>query len=334
MTSKRKKVTMAEIAAAASVSKATVSRALAGSHLIGKEVREEIEAVARSLGYVRRPVRRHGERCILTVKLVLPPVKSRTARLFFSLTDLVMGLREGLSPAGVNVLVEIGGENYQPFPHKKGGEVEVFVFAFHRPTEEVQEQIQERGARVVVLNRELDGVQQVLHHHEQAMGLIAGHLADRNAEGRSCFVTYAGIEEVSASRLKGFADAAARLGLDFDRERDLWLLEKPEEMTSEDIRARIQGGVQNFVGVNDVAGALLLQHTREIGLRVPEEVRITGCDNAEVRGVTVPLLTTVDLSMNALALEAGRAMYAELIDGEEARERKLVSGELLVGETT
>jgi len=325
---------MAEIAEATGVSKATVSRALAGSNLIGQDVRDEINEVAKKLGYVKRLVRRHGERCILTVKLVLPPVKNRTSNLFFSLSDLVEGLRSGLSPANVNVLVESGGDDYAPYPHKKGGEVEAFVFAFHRPSEEVLEEIQEHGASVVVLNRSVKNTRQVVSHHQQALGLVAEHLASKGVNGQCCFVAYRGIEDVAKDRLAGFKKAARSYGIDFDSKRDFWLVDGPEDLSSEEVLRRHTAGVRNFVGVNDVVGALLISLARDAGLAVPGDLRITGCDNAPLRGVTIPKLTTVELSMHALAKMAGDSLYTEIIEGGSAEQSLYVSGKLLVGGTT
>ncbi|MGJ8697428.1 MAG: LacI family DNA-binding transcriptional regulator [Verrucomicrobiaceae bacterium] len=334
MSARIQAVTMAEIAAKAGVSKATVSRVLGGSSLIGDEVRAEVELIAEELGYVRREVKRHGERSILTVKLVLPPTTNRTARLFYSFGDLVEGLRRGVAPAGVNLIVENSGGGFEPYPHKKGGEVEAFVFAFHAPSAGVRKKVEKAGGVMVVLNRLVSGTRQVISDHGQAMGLIAGHLAERGVSGGCCFVGYEGIEDVVAARVEGFEAGCRVAGIGFERERDVWIAESPEGITGEELKARFERGVRTFVGVNDVAGSLLLQHARAEGYRVPEDVRVTGCDNAAVRGVTVPLLTSVDLSMRDLAEEAGKLIYAEVVDGERRSEEVFVKGSLLEGQTT
>ncbi|MDA0767311.1 MAG: LacI family DNA-binding transcriptional regulator [Verrucomicrobia bacterium] len=328
------KVTMDGVARAAGVSKATVSRALMGSSLIGEGVRERVEEVAREMGYVRRAVRRPGERGILTVKLVLPPQGRRTSQLFYSFIDLVGGLKTGLRPAEVNILVETGGEEYVPYPHKKGGEVDAFVFAFHRPPERVLQELEERGAAVLVLNRMVRGVRHVVSDHLDAMRQLAVHLAERGVEGGCCFVGYEGIDDVVHGRLSGFVEGCGEAGIGFDEREDLWMVEGPEELTAAGVKEHYEAGVRCFVGVNDVAGAMVLQQVRELGLQVPGEVRVTGCDNAPMIGLTVPRLTTVDLSMFELAKEAGKRLYAEVIEGRQDEGPLLVGGMLLVGETT
>ena len=334
MSTSTKKVTMAEVAERAQVSKATVSRALAGSTLIGPEVRQQIEEIAEELGYVRRKVRRHGERCILTVKLVLPASTNRTRNLFFSLNDLVDGLRQGLSPAGANVIVETSSSNFEPFPHKKGGEIEAFVFAFHRPTAAVLETIQSNGAKVVVLNRVMKNVQQVINHHRQAMDLVADHLFERGIKGKCCFVSYKGIEEVTRARLTALNNAFERLQVPFDKEHDVWIADSPEDVNEDGLKSRVGAGFKTFVSVNDVAGAFLLQHARSLNLNPPEDLLITGCDNSPLRALTIPPLTSVDLSMHNLAREAGKALYQDIIEGQTVKPLLKVRGKLLPGGTT
>ena len=61
---------------------------------------------------------------------------------------------------------------------------------------------------------------------------------------------------------------------------------------------------------------------------------MTGCDNAPIRDVTVPLLTTVDLSIRQLAEEAGRSIYLEVVEGAVRKRAILVKGTLLTGQST
>ena len=183
---------MAKVATKAGVSKATVSRALGGSMLIGEDVRSHVEMVANELGYVKRSQKRHAERSILTIKLVLPPAKDRSTQLFYNFMTLADGLRDGLAPSVANLIVETSSENYRPFPHKKGGEVDGFVFAFHRPPNRVVSEIQERGAACVILNRLVSGVRHVVSDHHNAMQQLAAHLAQRGVKGDGCYGYYGG----------------------------------------------------------------------------------------------------------------------------------------------
>lgn len=334
MSESKMKVTMAQIADRAGVSKATVSRALGGSSLIGDDVRGHVENVADEMGYVRKTQKRHAERSILTVKVVLPPGDQRSTQLFYSFMNLADGLRDGLLPSGANLIVETYRDDYRPFPHKKGGEIDAFVFAFHRPSSEVIAEIRERGAACVVLNRIVRGVRQVVSDHRDALHQIAVHLAERGVTGNCCFVSYRGIEDVLRARVQGFAAGCSEHGIDFDPARDLWTASSPKDITREEVKAWYDRGVRTFVGVNDVVGIILMQQLRTLDLRIPEDVRVTGCDRGPVHEITHPRLTTVDLSIYTLAKEVGRSLQTEIVDRSRTQNVQLVKGALLVGKTT
>lgn len=334
MSEKVQPVTMAEIAEKSGVSKSTVSRALAGSSLIGGEVRGRVEKAAMALGYHRRPIKRPAERSILTVKLVLPPESNHTARLFYSLNDLVDGLRSGIAPAGLNLIVETNTSSFSPFPHKKSGETEAFLFAFHRPSKRILDEIKQTGTRIMLLNRTARDLPAVTSDHVNAMAQIAEHLAERGVTQDVCFVTYQGITQVSLARLKGFSQACQHYGISFDPISDLLTLESPEELKPIDFLTRCQEGTRTFVGVNDVIASLLVQHAHQAGKTIPSDLRVTGCDNGPSRALTVPKITTVDLSIRALAEEAGRRIYRSLVENEDITGTHLITGSLLKGATS
>ncbi len=328
------RVTMEEVAQAAGVSRATVSRSLRGSSLIGDEVKRKVARVAKKMGYEPRRQRRHAGRSILTVKLVLPARLSGSAQLFYHFADLVEGLKEGLKPSEVNVIYETNGPGYDPFPFKKGGDVDAVVFAFHVPGEKLLKQVRDRGVACVVLNRQVNGVRSVVSDHAGAFGLLAGHLADQGVVGHCCFVSYKGIELIEEGRLIGFKEGCQKNVVDFDQRKDVWRAENPEGISKEGLKKRLDKGVTTFVAVNDVAGLILLQQLSVLGVRVPEDVRVTGCDCAPVHEITFPRLTTVDLSVFRLAKEAGRSLQLEVVEKEVVANILVVDGKLLVGETT
>lgn len=325
---------MEKIAEVSGVSKATVSRALGGSSLIGNDVRAHVEKVADELGYVRRTQRRHAERSILTVKVVLPASDQRSTQLFYSFMNLADGLKEGLLPSGANIIVETYSEDYRPFPHKKGGEVNAFVFAFHRPSSEVIKEIKDQGASCVVLNRIVRGVRQVVSDHRDALRQIANHLADQGVTGNCCFVGYSGIEDVLRARVLGFSEGCTERGIQFDPDIDCWTAVTPHDIIRDEVKAWYDRGVRTFVGVNDVVGIILMQQLRSLGLQIPDDVRVTGCDRGPVHEITHPKLTTVDLSIHNLAREVGRSLQAEIVEKHPTRNALLVKGDLLVGGTT
>ena len=61
-----------------------------------------------------------------------------------------------------------------------------------------------------------------------------------------------------------------------------------------------------FVTTSDVYAAAVIRAARQVGLRVPQDVMVTGFDNIEFSTVTTPSITTVDqprIRMGLMACE-------------------------------
>lgn len=323
-----------DVADSAGVSAATVSRVMNGSQLIGEQARRKVMAAVRELGYAPKRIRRQRERSILTVKLILPRHESGLKRLFYDFSELADGLRDGLAPCELNLMTDVSRRGYDPFPHKKGGDIDAFVFAFQRPPERVMREIRERGAEIVVLNRSVKGVPHVVSNNEDGMRQLAAHLAERGVTGDACFLGYEGIDDVCAERLAGFAAGAEEFGIEFDAERATRIFPSPEAVSNEEVRSFVQDGSSTFVCVNDVLAAVVLQHLQELQLSVPGEVRVTGYDDSPVRSLIRPALTTVSMPVADLARLAGKQLQAVLVDQEEFPASVRLDGKLLIGETT
>jgi len=87
-----------------------------------------------------------------------------------------------------------------------------------------------------------------------------------------------------------------------------------------------------FVCANDYMAIGLMEELKENGIKIPEDVIITGYDNCEVSGFTSPRLTTVDRG----EFEAGVLAYQKLIrniNKSEKRSFNQVSGKPIFSET-
>ena len=247
---------------------------------------------------------------------------------------LTEGLREGLLPSVANLIVETSSDKYQPFPHKKGGEVDGFVFASHRPSGRVLSEIKERGAPCVVLNRMVRGVRHVISDHQDAMKQLAGHLAERDVSGSCCYIFYGGFGDLTRARLNGFSEGCLEYGIDFDPSADQSKVESPSGITTDHVKALYDRGVRTFVGFNDVVGIILIQQLRSLGLKIPDDVRVTGCDCGPIHEIAHPKLTSVNLSVFELSREVGRSLQSEIVQREKSMNTLLIKGELFIGETT
>ena len=325
--------TIDDIARQLGISSATVSRALNGSRLVSGEVRERVALAAKRLGYEKRQIRRHRGRAILSVKLVLPRHAEPERALFYDFAALIEGLRRGFTLCGLNLLCEVNSPDFEPYPHKKGGDIDAFVFAFQRPGQQALNSLREHGTPFVVLNRSIPGLPCVGSDHAAGMLDLLDHLRGRMPEIRPRFVSIEGLGQVHEERLDGFEQACHRRGVPFDRERHSVIFPDISSIQTAGVAAAAKGA-NVLICVNDIVGTVVLSELDRLGVRVPEQMAVTGFDDSPVRRLSRPLLTTVSLPVEELARYAATRLQAEIIENAGPAALLRVTGHLISGEST
>lgn len=325
--------TIDDIARELGISSATVSRALNGSRLVGEKVRAKVAAVAERIGYEKRSIRRHRGRAILSVKLVLPFHAEPERALFYDFAALIEGLRRGFTQCGLNLLCEVNSPDFEPYPHKKGGDIDAFVFAFQRPSQQALNSLREHGTPFVVLNRAIPGLPCVASDHSAGMLDLLDHLRSTMGEIRPRFLSIEGLGQIHEERLDGFEQACLRRKLPFDRAKDCVVMPDIASIQSAKVAAAAKGA-NVLVCVNDIVGTVVLTELDRLGISVPGEIAVTGFDDSPVRRLSRPLLTTVSLPVEELARYAATRLQAEIVENQAPAALLRVAGQLVPGEST
>jgi len=326
-------VTINDIAKELGISASTVSRALNGSRLVAADVRGNIEKKALELGFQKRAIRRHRGRAILNIKLVLPRYRNPELALFFDFASLVEGLEKGFDSCGINVLCDVSGPDYEPFPHKKGGDIDAFVFAFQQPPEKALEQLRAQGTPVVVLNRSLPDLTCVASDHETGMQDLVDHLLEVRRDLRPRFVSMEGMGQIHQERLHGFSRACRKRGIAFDSTEDIKIFTEISGIRKDAV-AQAAEGYNALICVNDILGSVILRELERSGIKVPNEMMVTGYDNSPLRRLSRPLLTTISMPFEELARQAAIGLQAQIIENVKPEMLSRIAGQLLIGEST
>ena len=310
------RVTITEVAKRAGVSVASASRALNGLVASAETVRK-VRTAASELGYVADATAR-------SLKL------GRTQQLAYAVADIgnpvyveMMGaLEKVVASSGYRLVISGTGDAAQTVELVQSlnrGFVDGMVLSPLRVTDELVEAIEAAHVPVVVIGRLPEGtpVDTVMADSPRGMELVVDHLV---AEGRRRIAFLNGPADTTPGRVRreGFHDAVrARPGIE------------SVEVTAADFTiaagyaaafdllrdARIDGtlaastfSIDAIVAANDLIGIGALHAADDLGVRIPEDVAVTGMDDTELAQVTRPSLTSVDLG----AAERGR-VAAELL---------------------
>jgi DNA-binding LacI/PurR family transcriptional regulator len=326
--------TITEIAVKMRISTATVSRALNQSRLVKSDLVEKIYHQAELMGYKKRNISKHRGRSILNIKLVLPRHIEPERSLFYDFASLIEGIQSGFEQCGINLVCEASSTDYVPYPHKKGGDINGFIFAFHRPSEDTVKQLKKNKTPFIVLNRDIPGIPCIASENILGMNQIVTHLFERRGTKlKPAFVTLDKLGQIHDERLSGVDIACENLGIQFNPTKDTYIFSNINDVTDKKVLS-LTKKYNTLICINDIMGTVVLSELDRLGVSVPKDISVTGFDDSPVRQLSRPLLTTVSMPIRELAKAAAYGLEQEIINHVPKKSIHRVSGNFIVGESS
>ena len=171
----------------------------------------------------------------------------------------------------------------------------------------------------------------VIMDDEKGAYLLTGYLISKGTRISSAF-SRAMIRR-GQNRHKGYAKALAKAGLTYDPENVIWFYTEDRAVHPyTNLQKMIKSGkkVDAIVAYNDQIAFHLIKAIRELGLKVPQDISITGYDNSQPAANTDITLTTIVHPQQELGKIAAQ-MLLKMIRGEEVEKRIVVEPELVIG---
>ncbi len=298
------RITISDIADDVGVSVSTVSRVLNGSGLVSRPQRDRILESAARLGYRKQQRRRQAGRTIVTIALVLPASTPGPLHLFYDTGELVDSVHAAFGKTRVNVVVVSVVRWRDTFEQKKMGDVDGCILAFTDPDRNLSEHLEENGIPTVSLNRIRPDGNYVSCDNRNGMSALVRQLVNvRGAEHDIVYLDYNAIPAVSAERRDGFLDAVDKLGIQRNR-CHVYEIHHLSQINDRFFRDLSENAVRSVVCFNDVVAVYVYQAALHRGMRIPEDLSLTGFDNSPVRQLLDRAIDTVDLGVGALARTA------------------------------
>ena len=321
------RVTSYDVARLAGVSQSAVSRAFRDGASISQEMRARIQRAARELGYAPSNI----ARALITQRSRLIGVVAtrNTAR---NNPDILFHLGHQIQEAGNRMLVFT-------LPDTDSGEgIPDDLFAYHVDgviaatslPDEVLEACARRRIPVVLFNR-TGPAASVSCDHATGMRDLVSHLV-RSGTRTPAFIAGPADAPVSVERLNGALDAFAAHGIALDPVVHSDYSHEGGRAAAAQLLAICRP--DTIVCANDTMALGVIDACRhELGLRVPEDLGVTGFDNISQSAWPSYALTTVAQPFEQLTRTAVR-MLGELVEGEAMpRERRLMPARLVVRES-
>lgn len=326
------KPTIKDVARDAGVSLGTVSRVLGKNATVNRAIRLRVEEVIEKLGYspssLGRSLRLNKSDII---GLVIPDITNP----FFA--ELAKHLEVLASAVGYSVL--LANTHDDPEAEKTQiksllGRVPAGIVIAPVSNSLVSERLS-KDMVCVTIDRPLAGHSLVSVDNIEGGRLAAEHLLTLG-HIRIGYIGGPRTTEVSLLRLKGFSDAIATAAGRFGKDVELTVVEgqfdykSGEEMGRKLLSVPVEIRPTAIATANDQQAIGLLRCSRDMGIRVPEDLSIIGFDDIPLASLVLPRLTTVRQPIQEIAEIAIRAVLGRgAIDGPI-----LLSPRIVVREST
>ena len=171
----------------------------------------------------------------------------------------------------------------------------------------------------------------VIMDDEKGAYLLTGYLISQGH--KNIIGVFKSDDTQGQNRHKGYAKALAKAGLTYDPENVIWFYTEDRAVHPyTNLQKMIKSGkkVDAIVAYNDQIAFHLIKAIRELGLKVPQDISITGYDNSQPAANTDITLTTIVHPQQELGKIAAQ-MLLKMIRGEDVEKRIVVEPELVIG---
>lgn len=319
---------IADVARAAGVSVATVSRVLNNPGLVSPETTERVRQAVRELNYQPNAI----ARALMTNRsgilgIALPDIHGE----FYS--EILRGADTEARAHGLRLLIasearagdDAGLQTSLPYSLIDG-----LAVMITEPNDLLLQEARNSGVPVCVLDAEVNqpGIDNVLVDNASGAEEATGHLLERVPAERCFFVGGAEANFDSQQRAGGFRAVVTRTNGDprpdqlaFGDYSSDWGRRWAEAMIA---RGALDGSAV-FAGNDEIALGVLFA-ARDAGLSIPHDVAIVGFDNTRLCSIVRPTLSSVRVPLREMGAAAVELLLQRLVDPMcERREIRLAT---------
>jgi DNA-binding LacI/PurR family transcriptional regulator len=328
-----KNITISDVADALGVSKTTVSRAISGKGRIGEETRSRVMEYITEHEYTPNVIAKGlAQSKTFNLCVVMPGNYALVDLPFFQ--EAIIGIQEEAERMQYDILLCISKQEDMSsleriLSNRKVDGVLLLRTSVKDP--QIELLLERRMPFVTVGSTEYEHVPQIDHDHESACRKLTALLLERRLEriallgGNANFV-------VNQSRFRGFDKAYEQMGKNIDPALIYWNLETDERI-DDAVDSALENRADCILCMDDAICGQVLRRLRLEQKKVPEDVRVASFYNSSVLENNIPSITSLSFDARALGAAACSNLLAQ-IAGEDYEEKRLLSYEIVMGEST
>ena len=334
----KRQVTIKDIAQKLGISVSTVSRALKDHPDISLKTRQAVQELAKLLGYKPNLIALKLKNSQTnTIGVIIPEIQ----HYFFS--TILNGIEEVAYKNNYSVMVFQSNESYMREVLNTqtllANRVDGVLASFSKNTHDFShfQQLIENEIPLVFFDRDHEDLPTdsvIVDDYSGAFHAV-NHLIERGCQ-RIAFYSAPQHLLIGRKRLEGYKAALKKNHIPFDPDF-VYSCDTFEEsiMISRSVLKK-QDRPDGVFAVNDLTAIGVLKVAKQLGLKVPDEIRIVGFENSRTSRICEPELTTVDQFGFELGKKATELLLKRIrqnsIDHEA--EKQVVRTNLIIRDTT
>jgi len=300
-------ITIADVARAAEVSRATVSRVMNGRLSVAPEIVARVRAAAERLNY--RPSDLARSLSLGRTNMVALVVPDLGNPLF---QQILRGITNASAAAGYKVLVAETAENPDAeaaIAIEARRRCDALIMVSPRMDEDQLLELLPQVQPVILVNRQGPAeVSSVVVDYGRAVRIVVDHLVGLGHR-RLAFLSGPAASASNRLRLRALDVAEREIpGLELVRLECGWSIEDGYAAVERVLESRATA----VVAFNDLVAFGLLARLNEVGVAVPVDLSVTGMDDIGLARFAVPSLTTVRVPQKDLGELAWQRLHAAI----------------------
>lgn len=320
-------VTIDQVAKAAKVSPATVSRVLNGTAKVSPEKQKAVRKAVAKYNFTPNATARRlaGGRSGLIALLMEESSEEFFLNPFWG--QVVQGFSTAITDAGYFPLLLLRPKNAAEdslFSTLQAGQLDgIAIFSWHRPIKSFEKMLDPKMA--VVFGGDLGGSKK--YPYVDVDNVKGGYLATKHLIDAGCknIVTITGDLKLQSGRdrLDGYEKALIGAGMKVDDELIIhgdYTQLKAEELTRQLLRRKIK--FDGIFAANDLSAMGVINLLLQNGTSVPEQVKVVGFDDSPIAVKNQPSITTIRQPIRELGAQVAATLLA-ILDGQDVDDRVL-----------
>ena len=329
-------VTIKEVAKLAKVAPSTVSRVISNNPRISEATKRKVKKVMEELGYhPNLNARSLSSKTTQTIGLVMPSSGDVVFQNpFFS--TVLQGISEGAHEKKYALQMTTGRSEQETFEAViemvQGKRVDGMILLHSKVEDQVIMYLRKMGFPFVVIGKPAKYPEEIAHVDNDNVGAMKEATDYLIKLGHQQIAFIGGSTElmVTIDRLNGYKQALKEANLPINEEyikHEEFLREGGQEAVNE-LMALPQPPTALLV-VDDFMALGVLNKLDELGIKVPNDISVVSFNNILLSEMSKPPLTSMDINILKLGIEASRSLIQKIENSSEPAKRIIVSHKLV-----